>query len=126
MNTVFANNTDLEVWEGWVGDTHSVAATWHRKDNRAQCGFQLFSTWHGHFTLMLLYGDQWKTPLHKTVSADKVRKAIFLYMSSQIELINQKDLFSPKVEKSFHDAHLQINEWLNEQVKIIKWFDKQR
>ncbi|HET9843566.1 MAG TPA: hypothetical protein VFP93_02790 [Gammaproteobacteria bacterium] len=122
MNTVLANNTDLEIWEGWVGDTHSIAATWYRQKNKAQCGFQVFSTWHGYFTLMLLHKDVWQTPVSRLQDPRKVRQLLFKYMSDQIAHVNRKGALTPQLEKSFQVAQESVNQWVNEQVKVLKWF----
>ncbi len=124
MNTLIADNLDLEVWEGWVGDTHSVAATWHRASLKAHCGFQLFSTWNGCFTLMLLQEGTWSTPVDKTRDPLKVRQAMIRYMSQQIEALNRTGLYTDLLADSFTQAHRQVNQWLNEQAKMSDWFNQ--
>lgn len=124
MNTLLADNSDLEIWEGWVGDTHSVAATWYRTDKKARCGYQLFSTWRGEFTLMLLIDDKWTTPINKSKEPFKVRQEILKYMSERIAKLSESKKYTDKVEASFNQAHSQVNDWLNEQMKLVDWFDK--
>ncbi len=124
MNTVLIDNTDLEVWEGWVGETNSLAATWHRTDKAPRCGIQLFCTWQGRYTLMLLSENQWTTPIENEQNQGKVRQALMKYMSSEIRAINESNRLSEKVENSFEQAQTHINLWLNDQAKAAKWYQE--
>lgn len=126
MNTVLADNTDLEIWEGWVGDTQSMAATWHRVNRKAQCGFQIFNTWQGCFTLMLLADGKWSTPVQNCTNAQKVRQTLLQYMSKRIELLNNNHEYTDRVERSFKQAHAQINQWMNDQSKVAAWMNQHR
>lgn len=121
MNTLLLGNTDLEIWDGQVGDTHSIAATWYRKNKKAQCGFQLFASWDGTVTLMILENGNWTTPIHKSKHVQLVRRHMMEYMSKHIAKINQLNDLSAETQSSFSQAQLALNDWLKEQSKVIQW-----
>ena len=127
MNTFLLDNLDLEIWEGWVGQTHSLAATWSRKDKKAQCGFQVFhATNGGGYTLMILDKGHWSTPLHQVRDLATLRRTFLKYMSGQIHQSQLENRYTTLVETSFSEAHCQFNQWMNDQVKTEQWLEQQK
>lgn len=127
MNTFLIDNLDLEIWEGWVGQTHSLAATWSRKNKKARCGFQVFhATNGGGYTLMLLDDGTWDTPLHQVRDLATLRRTFLKYMSHQIQLSQRENYYTTVIETSFTDAHCQFNQWINDQVKTEQWLEQQK
>lgn len=120
MSNLVVDNQDLSIWEGWIGDIHSIAATWHRAGDRALLGYQLYAGSDGCISLILLDNGIWHTKVRNVVGHQAIRREMLRYITKNIARCNQQGALTETLEESFIQAQKQLNQWLIEQSQVIR------